>query len=251
MLSDIKFTIEDVRVNESLSRDHLHDAYPAATPFYMYAGADGHFNIDHVLTKAPNVQLSAAGVKLRLNPPADLDPSKVYLVAFDGYMEWSMQPFNGAGIFVSGKSLNVTVRDVDNDSGAGEKGKLTLSSQISVDYDFLNQEIAADVYIVAPSKSGGASSTVIVLANDLVNAFRTGDIEWTDNVVVAFGKYLENHGHPLPEGFSVTLGIPVPLPSEDVAFAIVSRFVCTQPASATMQSLARGQAWADKFSVNK
>ena len=98
---------------------------------------------------------------------------------------------------------------------------------------------------MAPSKSGGASSTVIVLANDLVNAFRTGDIEWTDSVVVAFGKYLENHGRPLPEGFSVALGIPVPLPSEDVAI------VRTQPASATMQSLARGQAWANKFSVDK
>ena len=247
----MKFTIVKVLVNESLSRDNLHADYPAETPFYLYAGPDGTLSIDHILTKAPNAQISAADIDLNLGSSAALDPSKLYKATLEDYMEWSMQPFNGAGIFVAGKALNVTVRDADSDSGASEKGRLTLSSQISVDYDFLNQEIAADVYIVAPSKSGGASSTVIVLANDLVNAFRTGDIEWTDNVVVAFGKYLENHGRPLPEGFSVTLGIPVPLPSEDVAFAIVSRFVCTQPASATMQSLARGQAWADKFSVNK
>ncbi|VDB83367.1 unnamed protein product [Peniophora sp. CBMAI 1063] len=243
VVSNVKFKIKAVRVNETLSRDKLSANYPKATPFYLYAGDDGVYNLDHVLTKAPNVQLSAAGIDVRLDSatPA-LDPSKLYKVTLDDYMEQLMQPFSDAGFFVRDQELNVTVHD---DAKVVRKGTVKLSNRLSIDYGFLNQEIAADVYIVASDPASGSDPQDH--ADDLVTAFHNGNIEWTDNVVVAFGKYAKEIGNPLPDDVTVTLGVPESLPGDDARFAIVSRFVCKQSSDPAMRSLVWGQEWAKKF----
>ncbi|VDB87312.1 unnamed protein product [Peniophora sp. CBMAI 1063] len=255
LLSDVKFTFrreQDILVNQSLASSGDYDSaikYPEKTPFYVYAHANQSVNIDHVLTMAPNVQLSAAGAVLSLVPPTRLDPSVgLYKLTLDDYVERTMHPFSGAGFFTPGRKLRVTVRGDDKSNFEGH-GTLELPAQLHVDYAFLNQEMAADVYIVAPASSAHGSETVRTLAGYLVQAFRTGEIEWTGNVVVAFNKYLEKRQHSLPTGYSITLGVPTSLPKEvgSYKFVVVSRFVCKQPSSARSQSFARGQTWAEKY----
>lgn len=240
---NVKFTITARHINESLARQKLQPAYPGTMPFYLYSGPDGEFSIEHKLTMAPNAQLSAANVTL--TGFKGLDKNKLYDLTLDKYSERLLQPLSIAqppAFFTPGKKLNVTVR------AAGEseqKGALTLPSKLVVDYDFLNQEISADIYITSRwhHSNEEEQQEIDEIAKNLVDFFAKGKITWTDNVVHALHNLV-----PLSQRYSVTLGVPVPLPQEGTYFAIVSRFVCQQSSNRRVQSLAMNQEWIAKLS---
>ncbi|KAK7438594.1 hypothetical protein VKT23_017929 [Stygiomarasmius scandens] len=225
-ISGVKFMILEKRFDASLHS--VPNSYPDAMPFVLY-GSGKSFNLHHVITKAPNVQLIAADVIL--DPGLDVDPKELYLVTLDNYMEWSMQPFSDTQrpvFFKPEKQLCATVYTVDKDLIAEKgilnainntgvkKGKLTLpaKSNLYIDYSLLNEAIAADIYITAPEVN-----KVNSVADFLVKAFKDGTIIWTDNVIDALRKT-----YPDMSGCSVTLGLPDRLPGPGTPFAIVSRF---------------------------
>lgn len=60
-------------------------------PFYLY-GTQHEANIDHILVKSPNIQLSADNIKLDFDVPEGL-LTKGALLSVSGIEEASMQPF--------------------------------------------------------------------------------------------------------------------------------------------------------------
>lgn len=119
-------------------------------PFYVYGNqASDELHIDHALLASPNIMLSAESVKLSISLPKDLKrPMVLHLPLWES----AMQPFpDNAGIaklvednrffFKAGAEFQVTLSDsVDVSKGETvQTGTLTLSSDLFVDTDMLNE----------------------------------------------------------------------------------------------------------------
>jgi hypothetical protein len=120
-------------------------------PFYLYGTFDQQ-HIDHMLLKAPNAQLSADQVNLRVEPPLTSDHLARGVIVRLNRSEKAMQPIDKASPpswFAPRASFSVVVFEDANDaiaqgpglaSGGQElaKGTLTLGNSVWVDYEKLN-----------------------------------------------------------------------------------------------------------------
>jgi hypothetical protein len=213
-------------------------------PFHLY-GTSTEYHIEHVLGSAPNAQLTASGVTLDVIPA--LDNSKTYTLTFDKHVEWAMQPFTCSQpleFFKPNATFDITVRE--NNSASVSKGTLTLSKNagdIFVDYEYLNEEIAADVYVVVPMDSKKPEQQIRTdvdnISQTLVSLFQSQNITWSMNVPSAIRRKLA-----VAAEYSITLGMPdASMVKPGAYFAIVSRFISKQP---TLKS-AQHVAWEVSF----
>ena len=117
--------------DRSLKGRYRDTGYPTiGVPFYLY-GTTTEFNIDHVLVRAPNIQLSADNVSLSLDNPMSTDAlSKGAILLIHDYVEASMQPFQSTEgplgdtlaadsefFFTPGKEFSVSVYEDAYDAG--------------------------------------------------------------------------------------------------------------------------------------
>ncbi|KAI1494277.1 pyridoxal-dependent decarboxylase domain protein [Biscogniauxia mediterranea] len=93
ILQDVEVTLIDVVVNRPLNSKWRSKDYPDVLPFYLY-GTANEANIDHVIVRAPNTQLSAGGCKLEFSEevPDDIWEKPLVLRINDVYKA-PMQPF--------------------------------------------------------------------------------------------------------------------------------------------------------------
>ena len=156
--ADITAVLKD-RSLRSKYRDH---DYPAGAPFYLY-GSNAEAHLDHVLVRAPNIQLSAENVAFEPDqdlPDAELQKGMI-AVAEDVY-EASMQPFgtnaelreSQAFFFRPGATFTVSVyADPNKPDAVGPglvdvgklgkplaKGKVTLGDGLYVDSNGPNRD---------------------------------------------------------------------------------------------------------------
>ncbi|KAI1821208.1 pyridoxal-dependent decarboxylase domain-containing protein [Xylaria intraflava] len=94
ILRDIDVTFRKTIVSRPLnSKWRLKDYPQTFMPFYLY-GNENDASIDHVITRAPNTQLSASGCKLKWYKDQDPDVwSKNLVVLLEDVREAPMQPF--------------------------------------------------------------------------------------------------------------------------------------------------------------
>ena len=217
-------------------------------PFILY-GTSKEYHIDHVLGSAPNAQLTASGVSLNVEPA--LDDSKKYTLTFDRQIERAMQPFtyrHPPAFFKPNATMTVTVHE--SGSATVSTGTLTLSptaGDIFVDYEHLNEEIAADVYVMVPKNlekpEQEIKGDVDNISRTLVSLFQSQDITWSMNVPSAIRRKLA-----VANEYSVTLSTPdVSMVKPGAYFAIVSRFIGKQPSLAQALRSAQHQAWVANF----
>ncbi|KAL8784728.1 MAG: hypothetical protein Q9213_003825, partial [Squamulea squamosa] len=95
------FTALKDRPLNSKYRDH---AYPSGhMPFYLY-GTPSSLHIDHMLLRAPNIQLSASNINLSVSPPIPATTLKNGCILYlDGIQESAMQPFLPTSELVGGQ----------------------------------------------------------------------------------------------------------------------------------------------------
>jgi hypothetical protein len=117
-------------------------------PFYLY-GTPEQQHIEHILFRAPNVQLCASNVELWLYPELPSEYLKAGVVAvMEDVHEHLLQPFgksNEPNFFSAGKRFNITVYEDEMDylrgpEAALAKGTLTLGPAIWRDYININRE---------------------------------------------------------------------------------------------------------------
>ncbi|KAL8801326.1 MAG: hypothetical protein Q9182_004532 [Xanthomendoza sp. 2 TL-2023] len=87
-----------------LNSKYRDDAYPTGhMPFYLY-GTPENIHIDHMLLRAPNIQLSAANITLDVFPPISPTTLKAGCILFaDEVPESAMQPFLPTSQLVGGR----------------------------------------------------------------------------------------------------------------------------------------------------
>ena len=104
-------------------------------PFYLY-GSPTDLNIDHILVRAPNIQLSAENVSLSLDNPLSADVlSKGAILFIHDYIEAAMQPFQSTEgplgdtlaadsefFFTPEREFNVSVYEDPKDAGTPGPG---------------------------------------------------------------------------------------------------------------------------------
>ena len=138
-------------VIKRLDSKDLAPTYPqVGMPFYLYGtpreeGPDPEYHIDHTLAAAPNTQFTAGEVTISMNEgdvlPPFIEASPCIKIIVD-FPERAMQPFppnkdivNDPDFFFRpGKVLPFTVEGVD------VKGSLTLTKNVFVDTDMLNED---------------------------------------------------------------------------------------------------------------
>ncbi|KAL8729997.1 MAG: hypothetical protein Q9166_004320 [cf. Caloplaca sp. 2 TL-2023] len=96
------FTALKDRPLNSKHRDH---AYPSGhMPFYLYGSAPDSVHIDHMLLRAPNIQLSASNVSLDVTPKIPAATLRAGCILYaDNVQEAAMQPFLPISELVSGQ----------------------------------------------------------------------------------------------------------------------------------------------------
>jgi hypothetical protein len=219
-------------------------------PFTLY-GSPKEYHIDHVLGSAPNAQLTASGVTLDVTPALDAS-KKCTAVTFDRQFEWAMQPFTyrqPPTFFKPNATFSITVREHGSTGTSVSTGTLTLPKNpgdIFVDYEHINEEIAADIYVMVPSKKDfnkleqQIKQDIDYISQTLVSLFQSQDITWSMNVPSAIRRKLV-----VAEQYSVTLGPPdacMVIPG--AYYVIVSRFVGRQPSSSSAPlKFAQHEAW--------
>ncbi|KAI0602443.1 pyridoxal-dependent decarboxylase domain-containing protein [Biscogniauxia sp. FL1348] len=94
ILQDVEVTLTDVVVSRPLNSKWRLKDYPASfMPFYLY-GTSQEVNIDHVIVRAPNTQLSAGRCKLEFyNEVPDTIWEKPLVLLLEDVYEAPMQPF--------------------------------------------------------------------------------------------------------------------------------------------------------------
>lgn len=170
MLPDFTLKISQPLMDRHLNGPCLASSYPTGRmPFYIY-GSSSEPHIDHALLTSPNIQLSAADVKLDLFELSSitLGVSEPLVLMLDNVREEQMQPFPSRNsvlaslpdvFFRSGKKFEVSVwkdltpgeRDADNILGAWEalgrdggeeglvmRGTMVLGASVFVDAEQLN-----------------------------------------------------------------------------------------------------------------
>lgn len=95
MLPNFTLNITQPTVDRHLNGLYLASSYPTGRmPFYLY-GSDTEHHIDHALLTSPNIQLSAADVKLDFSDSSSLPPgaNRPLVLMLDNVREEQMQPF--------------------------------------------------------------------------------------------------------------------------------------------------------------
>ncbi|KZT22906.1 PLP-dependent transferase [Neolentinus lepideus HHB14362 ss-1] len=155
------FTVSDLKVlqENSLDRVHLHSEYPTYMPFYLY-GTPQHAHLDHVLLRAPNVQISASNVQLHFGSAQDAVHERLgagLVVVMKDVLEYAMQPFNSGhrpDAFEPHSLPHTFAAEVyepavggihghDYSARLGQKvgdGSITVNERIYIDYDCLNAD---------------------------------------------------------------------------------------------------------------
>lgn len=170
MLPEFTLNITRPVIDRHLNGLYLASSYPTGRmPFYLY-GSSSENHIDHALLTSPNIQLSAADVKLDLpgSSALPLDGSRPLVLMLDNVREEQMQPFPGKNsvlaslpdfFFRPGKEFEVSVwedpapgennaehtlsawdalgRDGSEDGLVG-KGTMVLGKSVFVDAENLN-----------------------------------------------------------------------------------------------------------------
>ncbi|KAL8830673.1 MAG: hypothetical protein Q9191_001298 [Dirinaria sp. TL-2023a] len=92
-IKDISVTITSVLKDRSLKARYFDTAYPSGKmPFYLY-GSQEELNIDHILVRSPNIQLSA-NIKLESGTTVSEQVlAKGAILLAEGIEEAAMQPF--------------------------------------------------------------------------------------------------------------------------------------------------------------
>ncbi|KAJ7043065.1 pyridoxal phosphate-dependent transferase [Mycena alexandri] len=160
-----RITILDIVKKRPLNPAHLDKAYPAQMPFYIY-GSLAQTHLDHMLLRAPNAQLSAGNITLKLEN-MDLSIEAHRRLVEDGLRkgliavasakpEFAMQPFTDAhpptffAPWADGISVTLYVDDCDR-NGPGlvsHLGKpiatatINLGSNVFADWSLLNDDAA-------------------------------------------------------------------------------------------------------------
>ncbi|KAI0205736.1 pyridoxal-dependent decarboxylase domain-containing protein [Astrocystis sublimbata] len=93
ILRDIEVTLKHTVVSRPLNSKYRLPKYPSTCmPFYLY-GNDNEVNIDHVITRAPNTQLSAGRCKLEWYKPQESAVwDKPLILLLEDVREAAMQP---------------------------------------------------------------------------------------------------------------------------------------------------------------
>ena len=155
-MTDILYTshaIEDVTVkvthvvkDRSLKGRFRDTSYPSdCVPFYLYGHPD-EYNLDHILIRAPNIQLSADNVRLSLDKtpsPAALAHGAILLI--HGISEAAMQPFQSTEgplgdtlatesnfFFRPGQGFDVSVYEDARDAQAPGPGILDVDENLLI-----------------------------------------------------------------------------------------------------------------------
>lgn len=145
---------------------HLDSAYPEHMPFYLY-GTPENAHLEHILLHAPNTQLSAGDVQLRLDLDLNVPGNRALLVdglvaTLDAQRERSMQPL-APGFFAAGRTLAVTVYRDARGAGPGwgaplARGSVTLGARVWADGAYINAEhVWTDEPAVAAAALGVAA----------------------------------------------------------------------------------------------
>ncbi|KAL9099527.1 MAG: hypothetical protein Q9163_004987 [Psora crenata] len=92
--TDVSVTVSNIVKDRSLKGRFCDESYPTNyVPFYLY-GTAAYKNIDHILVRSPNIQLSADNVQLDLDKPLGDDAlSKGPILCIEGISEAAVQPF--------------------------------------------------------------------------------------------------------------------------------------------------------------
>jgi hypothetical protein len=168
MLQNFTLKISNPLVDRHLNGSYLASSYPTGRmPFYLY-GSPSEPHIDHALLTSPNIQLSAADVKLDLpgSSSIPLGPSEPPLVLMlDDVREEQMQPFPSKNsvlatlpdfFFQPGKKFEVSIwkdpcpgePDAENIVGAwqalgrdgGEEGLVARGTMVLGESAFVDAE---------------------------------------------------------------------------------------------------------------
>lgn len=167
--TDVLVSLTAVVKDRSLKGRYRDTNYPTTgVPFYLY-GTPTDLNIDHILVRAPNIQLSADNVSLSLDKAISADAlSKGAILLIHGYVEAAMQPFQSSEgplgdtlaadsefFFTPGREFTVSVYEdakgagepgpgildiVDNDTKLIGKGKMKLGQGRYVDSVQINKD---------------------------------------------------------------------------------------------------------------
>ena len=132
--TDVLVSLTAIVKDRSLKGRYRDTDYPTTSvPFYLY-GTPTDLNIDHILVRAPNIQLSADNVSLSLDKAISADAlSKGAILLIHDYVEAAMQPFQSSEgplgdtlavdsrfFFTPGREFTVSV--YEDAKGAGEPG---------------------------------------------------------------------------------------------------------------------------------
>ena len=141
--TDVLVSVTAIVKDRSLKGRYRDTSYPTSgVPFYLY-GTPTDLNIDHILVRAPNIQLSADNVSLSLDKALSADAlSKGAILLIHDYVEAAMQPFQSSEgplgdtlaadsefFFAPGREFTVSV--YEDAKGAGEPGPGILDIQDS------------------------------------------------------------------------------------------------------------------------
>ncbi|KAK7051049.1 hypothetical protein VNI00_005161 [Paramarasmius palmivorus] len=245
----VKFSITSVRFNNPLGTSATRP-----TPniqFLLYGTSSSGYHIDHILSTGPNAQLTASGVTLSVTPA--LNQTSQYTLTVDNRAEATMLPFTAPPTFFQpGSSAKVTIWEGTNSVAQGTMTLPANKGDLYFDCDFLNEEIAADIYITVPANPTTApeiwKTDIDGIADKLVEEFSAAEdkgIDWNDNVPHAIRRK-----YPTAESYSVTLGLPdAESVKEGAYFSIVSRFVSNLPTNTRSRLLVLNNAYMKQFSI--
>ena len=134
-------------IKKPLDSKYLDPTYPRfGMPFYLYGSTqDSEYHIDHTLVAAPNTQLTGGEVSIPPGVISALPPfteASPYIKIVADFPERAMQPFppnkdiaqDNNFFFRPNKVLPFTVE------GSNVKGSLTLTKNVFVDTDMLNED---------------------------------------------------------------------------------------------------------------
>lgn len=152
-IPSVGITIVTVVKDRPLNSRWRDQAYPASyTPFYLY-GTPTEQNVDHMLLRAPNAQISSDLVTLNCTPALTANQLASGVIAYLNRPEAALQPLtdDAAGFFNPGMSFNVTIfadANAPDAHGPGlsqggtqiATGTLTLGQAVFYDSDRLNTE---------------------------------------------------------------------------------------------------------------
>ncbi|KAJ7243183.1 pyridoxal phosphate-dependent transferase [Mycena haematopus] len=139
----VSISIVEVVKDRPLDSRHRAAPYPASyTPFYVY-GTPNEIDIDHVLVRAPNAQISSDRVALDVQPALTASDLARGVIARVLRPEAAMQPFTADHmVFRPDASFPVEVF-TDVQDGVGTRiaqGTLTMGKMVFVDCVDLNEE---------------------------------------------------------------------------------------------------------------